>query len=172
MRFQASARFARATYSLGVPNFLFLVVGCPEFFAVLLATLQTDTRSPRMQVVAGVCLTLALGLFVFTSAVAERRKATPVSVPARLSARAPHVVRTVRGGISEVRLLTVEISNVGSGIADGVMVRAKFADGTVIPLRGPRRMPPRSTAVFSSTGRQLVMSSRIPDVYTECGTCR
>lgn len=96
-----------------------------------------------------------------------------VKVPeaTRLRAATPIVVFSRRRGQQMVEHLSVSVGNVGLSVATQVDVVAEFPDSISYSLRGPRKLQPGQRALFSLSGKKLVLRTGVPKIRTSCGSC-
>jgi hypothetical protein len=128
---------------------------------------------------------LALATIVLCSTVicsipeahAGRRKAPPPEpVKGRevttLRAGVPSYVVSGRSAQREVRYVSVQVTNVGDLVAKDIVVSLPAAAGLAFPLRGPKKLPPRASAVYVSTIRVPAGVALRNHAVTTCSTCR
>lgn len=64
------------------------------------------------------------------------------------------------------------VSNVGVVEARDIQVVIGGGNGLAFPMRGPKRLPPRGAAVFSSTQKFPVGIGLKSHATARCSTCR
>ena len=65
----------------------------------------------------------------------------------------------------------VEVRNSGEAPAKNVSVRVTMPSGQRLPLRGPRTLPPRQSAVYSAASHKIVEGSPEISAEAECNNC-
>lgn len=89
-----------------------------------------------------------------------------------LRAGVPSYVVGGKSGQREVRYVSVPVTNIGDVAAKDIVVALPAAQGLAFPLRGPKKLGPRASAVYVSTVR---VPSGIPlrgHALTACSNCR
>jgi hypothetical protein len=130
-------------------------------------------------------LHLALATIVLCSTVlcsapeahAGRRKAPPPELVkgrevTTLRAGVPSYVVSGRSAQREVRYVSVQVANVGDVVAKDIVVSLPAAAGLTFPLRGPKKLTPRASAVYVSTIRVPAGVALRTHAVTTCSTCR
>ncbi len=123
-------------------------------------------------------LALAAILFCFPSEVHAAKKKPPTPEPVRarevttLRAGVPSYVVSGRSAQREVRYVSVSVSNIGEVVAKDIVVSLPAAAGLAFPLRGPKKLAPRASAVYVSTIRVPAGVALRNHAVTTCSTCR
>lgn len=110
-------------------------------------------------------------------AAAAKRKA-PAEEPSgrrdvtTLRAGVPSYVLSGKSGEREVRYVSVQVTNIGDVPAKDIVVSLPAAQGLSFPLRGPKKLGPRATAVYVSTVRVPSGVTLRGHALTTCSTCR
>jgi len=106
------------------------------------------------------------------------KKKSPAEQPARLRelttlrAGVPSYVLSGKGGQREVRYVSVQVTNIGDVAAKDIVVSLPAAQGLSFPLRGPKKLAPRGSAVYLSTVRVPSGVTLRGHAVTTCSTCR
>jgi len=116
-------------------------------------------------------------LFLVGEAAAAKKKATPEpSIRARevttLRAGVPSYVLSGQSGQREVRYVSVQVRNIGDSEAKDIVVSLPAAQGLTFPLRGPKKLAPRASAVYVSTVRVSPGVTLRGHAVIMCSTCR
>ena len=109
------------------------------------------------------------------SAGKRKHSGPPVATVQRfttLRASPPSILVSGRGGVREVRYLSVVVSNIGSVEAEGVHVVVPGGSAFTFPLRGPKKLSPGSRATYVLTSRIPAGVSLQPHAIATCSTCR
>lgn len=123
------------------------------------------------------CILFILFLLFVGEAGAAKKKA-PVEPPIRarevttLRAGVPSYVLSGRSGQREVRYVSVQVRNIGDITAKDIVVSLPAAQGLTFPLRGPKKLAPRASAVYVSTVRVASGVTLRGHAVTTCSTCR
>lgn len=89
-----------------------------------------------------------------------------------LRAGVPSYVLSGRSGQREVRYVSVQVTNVGAVAAKEIVVSLPAVQGITFPLRGPKKLAPRASAVYVSTVRVPPGVALRGHAVTTCSTCR
>lgn len=89
-----------------------------------------------------------------------------------LRAGMPSYVVSGRSAQREVRYVSVQVANVGDVVAKDIVVSLPAAAGLAFPLRGPKKLAPRASAVYVSTIRVPAGVALRTHAVTTCSTCR
>ena len=121
-------------------------------------------------------LFIFLLLFVGEAAAAKKKAPTEPSVPVRevttLRAGVPSYVLSGRSGQREVRYVSVQVRNIGDIAAKDIVVSLPAAQGLSFPLRGPKKLGPRASAVYVSTVRVPSGVTLRGYAVIMCSSCR
>ena len=91
---------------------------------------------------------------------------------ASLRTGSPEILTFERAGYAEVRYVSVRVLNTGKGEGRQIDLSLQVGDGLAFPLKGPKRLPPKGSAVYTSSVRfpaEFVARAR---VVARCATCR
>jgi hypothetical protein len=106
----------------------------------------------------------------------RRRKAEVPSstVPtfASLRVSSPEVLSFERGGYAEVRYVSVRVMNNGRAEARQLDLSLQVGEGLAFPLKGPKKLPPKGSAVYTSSARFPAVFAPQAKVVARCATCR
>ena len=122
-------------------------------------------------------ISIFIVLCVIQDAAAAKKKA-PVEQSVRqrelttLRAGVPSYVLSGRSGQREVRYVSVQVRNIGDIAAKDIVVSLPAAQGLSFPLRGPKKLAPRASAVYVSTVRVPSGVTLRGHAVTTCSTCR
>jgi hypothetical protein len=120
---------------------------------------------------------ISISVCVAQEAAAAKKKAA-VEPPVRqrelttLRAGVPSYVLSGKGGQREVRYVSVQVTNIGDVTAKDIVVSLPAAQGLSFPLRGPKKLAPRGSAVYLSTVRVPSGVTLRSHAVTTCSTCR
>lgn len=108
---------------------------------------------------------------------AGKRKAPPPEIVkgpnvTTLRAGVPSYVLSGRSAQREVRYVSVQVANIGDVVAKDIVVLLPAAAGLAFPLRGPKKLAPRASAVYVSTIRVPAGVALRNHAVTTCSTCR
>ena len=123
------------------------------------------------------CILFILFLLFVGEAGAAKKKA-PVEPPIRapqvttLRAGVPSYVLSGRSGQREVRYVSVQVRNIGDITAKDIVVSLPAAQGLTFPLRGPKKLAPRASAVYVSTVRVPSGVMLRGHTVITCSSCR
>ena len=122
-------------------------------------------------------ISIIIALSVFHEAYAAKKKA-PAEESIRnrevttLRAGVPSYVVSGRGGQREVRYVSVQVKNIGDIAAKDIVVSLPAAQGLTFPLRGPKKLAPRASAVYVSTVRVPSGVMLRGHTVITCSSCR
>lgn len=122
-------------------------------------------------------ISILIVLCVVHEAAAAKKKA-PAEEPIRhrevttLRAAVPSYVVAGKSGQREVRYVSVQVTNIGDVTAKDIVVSLPAAQGLSFPLRGPKKLAPRASAVYVSTVRVPSGVTLRGHAVTACSTCR
>jgi uncharacterized membrane protein len=123
-------------------------------------------------------ISIFIVLCVIQEAAAAKKKA-PAEEPVRhrevvttLRAEVPSYVVSGKSGQREVRYVSVQVTNIGDVPAKDIVVSLPAAQGLSFPLRGPKKLAPRASAVYVSTVRVSSGVTLRGHALTTCSTCR
>jgi len=119
---------------------------------------------------------------IFVLLVAGEAGAAKKKVPEQSPIRAPEVT-TLRAGVPsyvlsgrigqrEVRYVSVQVRNIGDTAAKDIVVSLPAAQGLSFPLRGPKKLAPRASAVYVSTVRVPSGVTLRGYAVIMCSSCR
>lgn len=123
-------------------------------------------------------LALAAMLLCSTSEAHAGKKKAPPPEPVMgrevttLRAGVPSYVVSGRSAQREVRYVSVLVTNIGEVVAKDIVVSLPAAAGLAFPLRGPKKLPPRASAVYVSTIRVPAGVALRNHAVSTCSTCR
>jgi hypothetical protein len=106
---------------------------------------------------------------------AATKKVSKVEIPPRLTTlRASPPSRLLGGRIGqrELRFISVQVANVGDVAAKDIQVYVEAASGLSLPLKGPKRLAPHTSAVYATSSRISEQVGFKGYVKTVCSTCR
>jgi hypothetical protein len=123
-------------------------------------------------------LALATIVLWWTSEVHAGKRKAPPPEPVKgrevttLRAGVPSYVVGGRSAQREVRYVSVQVANIGGVVAKDIVVSLPAAAGLAFPLRGPKKLAPRASAVYVSTIRVPAGVALRTHAVTTCSTCR
>ena len=122
-------------------------------------------------------ISILVVLCIVQEAAAAKKKA-PAEEPVRhrevttLRSGVPSYVLSGKSGQQEVRYVSVQVTNIGDVAAKDVAVSLPAAQGLSFPLRGPKKLAPRGSAVYVSTVRVPSGVALRNHAMMTCSTCR
>ncbi|MEN9845936.1 MAG: hypothetical protein RIS36_1083 [Pseudomonadota bacterium] len=122
-------------------------------------------------------ISISLVLCVVHEAAAAKKKPpaneqSPRREVTTLRAGVPSYVAAGKSGQREVRYVSVPVTNIGDVAAKDIVVALPAAQGLSFPLRGPKKLAPRTSAVYVSTVRVPSGVTLRGHALTACSNCR
>lgn len=96
----------------------------------------------------------------------------PRTTLAALRVSSPEVLTFERAGYAEVRYVSVRVLNTGKGEGRQIDLSLQVGEGLAFPLKGPKRLPPKGSAVYTSSVRFPAEFASRARVVARCATCR